>query len=71
MPMVATFYNHEKRTVPLFVVLIPHDTGHFFVKPMELGWNGDVPQATDKKPPGAVATMGAGGPTSVVMASIV
>ena len=39
------------------------------MEPMALGFNGDIPKAMDRTPPGALTTTGAGGPTGVVAAN--
>ena len=43
MPIVATLYHNDDRTVPPFIAPIPHEVKHYFVEPMILGCNGDIP----------------------------
>ena len=62
MPMVAIFYHHDGGTAPPFVVLTPYEARHCFVEHIALDCNVDGLQAMDGTPPGAVTTIGAGGP---------
>ena len=68
--MVATLYHHDHGIAPPFVAPTPHEMGHHFVEPIALGRNGNVLQAKNGMLPGAVLTTGAGGSTSVALASI-
>ena len=54
MPIVATLYHYDNSTVAPFIVPTPHKVGNYFVEPMALGCNSDVPQARDGTLPGEV-----------------